>query len=110
MPTKKEVKALLKARKSLYRHTFRHNMGQVTLGDILVGPCRFFGPIDTGDRISDEEMFVRQKVGREILQTMDALPGQGCTISPDKFVAKILSEIGDENARGRSSRRNDRNN
>lgn len=91
MPTDKEVKSLLKKRKSLYRYTFRQNMGQVVLGDILAGPCRFFGPIDINDQVSDEEMFIRQKVGREILQTMDAFPGEGCKVSPDKFVSKILT-------------------
>ena len=91
MPSSKEVKSLLKTRKTLYRHTFRHNMGNVTLGDILAGPCRLFGPIDMNDQITDEEMFIRQKVGREILQTMDAFPGEGCKVSPDKFVSKILS-------------------
>lgn len=91
MPTDKEITKLLKKRKSLYRHTFRGVAGNATIGDILVGPCRFFGPIDAKDKISDEEMFVRQKVGREILQAMDAYPGQGCRVSPDKFVQKILS-------------------
>lgn len=107
MLTDKQIKTLFKKRKSFYRYTFRHNMGHVTLGDILAGPCRFFGRIDINDQIPDEEMFVRQKVGREILQTMEAFPGEGIKMSPDKFVAKLLSE-GDEDARGRRSNRNTR--
>jgi len=105
MTSDKQVKELLKKRKSLYRYAFRRNMGHVVLGDILAGPCRFFGRIDINDQITDEEMFVRQKVGREILQTMDAFPGEGCSCSPDKFVLKLLSETGDENA-GRRPRDN----
>ena len=59
------------------------------LSDILTGPCRFFGKIDAEDIMSHTEMFIRQKVGREILSACGVFPGFGQEVSPEKFVSQL---------------------
>ena len=63
------------------------------LSDILTGACRFFGKIDADDIMSHTEMFVRQKVGREILSACGVFPGFGQEISPEKFVSQLSRNI-----------------
>ena len=62
------------------------------LSDIL-GICRFFGKIDELDIMSHTEMFIRQKVGREILSACGVFPGFGQEISPEKFVSQLSRNV-----------------
>ena len=63
------------------------------LSDILVGACRFFGKIDADDVMSHTEMFIRQKVGREILSACGVFPGVGQDVSPEKFISQLARNI-----------------
>ncbi len=62
------------------------------LSDILV-TCRFFGKIDADDVMSHTEMFIRQKVGREILSACGVFPGFGQDVSPEKFISQLARNI-----------------
>lgn len=72
-------------------------MGNVVLGDILGGPCRFFGRIDEydlgfPDPVSDGEMFIRQQVGWDILSAFGVVPNrENSKETAETFVDKLLT-------------------
>ena len=77
--------------KSTHRLVFKTPDGRMVLGSLLHGPCRFFGKLGEKDNITDEEMYIRQQVGRDILWAMELMPGPGNDMTPDRFVNKLMN-------------------
>ena len=88
------------------RMLFKSGEGPKVLGHILRNACRFFGRINEKDDISDEEIYIRQQVGREIIWSMGAMPGPFIDMEPDKFVRTLLNVKENNNGRRSIFRRN----
>lgn len=86
----KKDKALQET-KARYRQVLvTGSLGRWVLGNILAGPCRFFGPP------LDQETAVRQTVGKEILAVMDLWSGEGQSHKPENFVSRLARTIGED--------------
>lgn len=84
-----------KQRKAHYRLLFKTITGRKVLDDILAFVCLYHGRIGINPEMTDEEVYTRQCIGREILQIMGIIPGKEGRCKPDGFVAKLLTEPDD---------------
>ena len=77
--------------KATHNLVFKTPDGRMVLGNLLHGPCRFFGRLGEQDDVTDAEMYVRQQAGREILWSMGLMPGPGNDMTPDRFVNMLMN-------------------
>jgi hypothetical protein len=84
-------------RRNRYRSVFTTSSGRQVLADLITVNCRLFGRLDPiEDKITEDEINIRQKVGMEILATMDVIPQPEGNCSPNDFVDNILRNVEDD--------------
>ncbi len=93
-----------KERKAHYRLLFKTITGRTVLDDFLAFVCLYHGRIGLHPEMPDEEVYIRQCVGREVLQIMGIIPSREGRCKPDGFVAKLLTEPDDTLSRRRKKK------
>ncbi|KKL24649.1 hypothetical protein LCGC14_2413200 [marine sediment metagenome] len=82
-----------KKRKALYRQHFKTPLGCEVLDDMLAFIFMYHGKYDQTDKMLDSEVYIRQQMGRELLQVMDVIPSMTGRCRPQGFTAKLFTEL-----------------
>ena len=80
----------LKKRSAMYRMLFKTASGSQVLDDFLAFTCMYHGRYDLSSVMSDEEIYIRQQVGRELLQILDLIPSRDGRTNPIGFTSKLF--------------------
>lgn len=94
-----------KKRKAIYRQVLLKTVnGLAVLDNFLAYHCMYHGRHSEAQQLTDEEIYVRQEVGRELLRILDLIPDvktMAGRSKPQGFTAKLLNVKDENDGRGR---------
>ncbi len=80
----------IKKRRAMYRMLFKTESGSQVLDDFLAFTCMYHGRYELSSVMPDEEIYIRQQVGRELLQILDLIPSRDGRANPIGFTSKLF--------------------